>query len=115
MKQLELCLVLFLFGCAGGNDSDPMPAAPPPTGVSISLEWNPVLDPTVTAYVVHYGPKSTNQAGSCSYDFSAKVHSPSATITHLEPNTAYYFAVSAYNGVEGPCSNEVSTHTPSSA
>ena len=37
-----------------------------------------------------------------------------ATVTGLDPNTPYYFAVSASNGVTGPCSNEVSTVTPPS-
>ena len=27
---------------------------------------------------------------------------------HLDPDTGYYFAVSAYNGLESACSNEVS-------
>ncbi|NOT96674.1 MAG: fibronectin type III domain-containing protein [Nitrospira sp.] len=35
-----------------------------------------------------------------------------ATVTGLDPNTRYYFAVSAYNGLSGPCSNEVLTVTP---
>ena len=33
----------------------------------------------------------------------------------LEPNTRYYFAVSAYNGLESACSNEVSAMTPASS
>jgi hypothetical protein len=33
------------------------------------------------------------------------------TVTGLETGSRYYFAVSAYNGVEGACSNEVSTDT----
>lgn len=37
-----------------------------------------------------------------------------ATVNGLEPNTLYYFAVSAYNGQSGLCSNEVSTVTPPS-
>lgn len=37
-----------------------------------------------------------------------------ATLTGLEPETLYYFAVNAFNGVSGPCSNEVSTVTPPS-
>jgi hypothetical protein len=35
-------------------------------------------------------------------------------VTGLDPNSRYYFAVSAYNGVSGPCSNEVSTVPPPS-
>lgn len=37
-----------------------------------------------------------------------------ATVTGLDPNTPYYFAVSAYNGLSGPCSNEALTVTPPS-
>lgn len=37
-----------------------------------------------------------------------------ATVSGLTPKTIYYFAVSAYNGLSGPCSNEVSTETPPS-
>ena len=37
-----------------------------------------------------------------------------ATVTGLAPNTRYYFAVSAYNDLNGLCSNEVSTTTPPS-
>jgi len=39
------------------------------------------------------------------------VTSPSATITNLDPDTRYYFTVSAYNGLESACSSEVSTVT----
>jgi hypothetical protein len=39
------------------------------------------------------------------------VASPSATVTNLNPNTRYYFTVSAYNGLESACSSEVSTVT----
>jgi hypothetical protein len=39
---------------------------------------------------------------------------PTATVTGLDPSTHYYFAVSAYNGLSGPCSNEVSTVPPHS-
>ena len=39
---------------------------------------------------------------------------PAATVTGLDPNTTYYFAVSAYNGLSGPCSDEVRTETPPS-
>ena len=37
-----------------------------------------------------------------------------ATVAGLDPNARYYFAVNAYNGSGGPCSNEVSTVTPPS-
>jgi len=34
-------------------------------------------------------------------------------ITELAENTTYYFAVSAYNGLESACSSEVATVTSS--
>jgi len=78
------------------------------------LAWDPVQDPTVTAYYVHYGKQPAGQTGMCSYPDTQVASSPNITITGLEPNTRYYFAVSAYNGVNGPCSNEVSAVTPAS-
>jgi hypothetical protein len=83
-----------------------------PTGASASLVWDPVQDPSVTGYSVHYGTQSAGQPGLCAYDDSKFVGGPNVTITGLDPNTRYFFAVSAYNGLEGPCSNEVSTVTP---
>jgi hypothetical protein len=40
------------------------------------------------------------------------VAEPSAAIGGLEFNAQYYFAVSAFNGAQGPCSNELSEKTP---
>jgi hypothetical protein len=40
-----------------------------------------------------------------------RVISPSATVTNLDPDTLYHFVVSAHNGLESTCSNEVSTVT----
>jgi len=81
-------------------------------GATASLAWNPVPDPSVFAYYVHYGRQSSQQVGSCAYESSMYVGSASATVTDLQPNTTYYFAVSAYNGLESPCSSEVTTVTP---
>ena len=85
-----------------------------PTVASVSLAWDPVQDPTVYAYHVHYGKQSPGQAGSCVYEESEYVTSPSAAITGLDPNTQYYFSVSAYNGLDSACSEEVSTVTTAS-
>jgi hypothetical protein len=99
-----------LTGCApeqqDGSGSTATPAA-----ATASLEWLPVQDPSVIAYFVHYGRQSPGQPGSCTYESSMYVDSPSATVPDLDPNTTYYFAVSAYNGLESPCSEEVSTVT----
>ena len=110
---LLLTTMPLLTGCGGGGGgeigSEPSAA---PVGATASLAWSPVPDPSVSAYFVHYGRQSPGQPGSCTYENSMSVDSPSATITNLEPNTLYYFTVSAYNGLESACSNEVSTVTP---
>ncbi len=103
-----------LTGCGGGGSGDPsISTTATPSGATASLTWDPVADNTVYAYYVHYGKQSPGQPGSCNYEDSQYVSSPTATITGLNPNTKYYFSVSAYNGLSSPCSNEVSTTTPS--
>ena len=107
---LLLMMMPFLSGC-GGGESGSQPIVAAPVGATASLSWSPVPDPSVIAYFVHYGRQSPDQSGSCAYESSMYVASPSATVTNLEPNTVYYFTVSAYNGLESACSNEVSTVT----
>lgn len=111
---LSVCVMSVLPGCGGGSGDPAISSSATPTGAVVSLAWDPVQDPTVYGYYVHYGRQSTGQPGSCSYSDSVSVSSPSVTIDGLDPDTRYYFAVSAYNGINGPCSNEVSTVTPPS-
>jgi fibronectin type III domain protein len=108
-----LSIMPFLPGCGGGEQTGSGPTAAP-VGATTSLAWSPVQDPSVHAYFVHYGRQSPGQHGSCAYEHSIHVHpgSTSVTITNLDFNTLYYFSVSAYNGLESACSNEVSTVTP---
>ncbi len=102
-------LFLSLSGC--GPDGGEGIAIATPTGATASLAWDPVQDPSVTSYQVHYGKQPSGQSGSCSYEEDKTVTASSATITGLDPNTQYFFAVSAYNGLQGACSNEVSLIT----
>ena len=111
---LLLTTMSFVTGCGGGGEITSDTVAPGSVGVTASLDWNPVPDPSVSAYFVHYGRHSPHHPGSCAYEHSVSVASPSATLTNLDPDTRYYFAVSAYNGLESACSNEVSTVTPPS-
>ena|SRR5215472_15674897 len=90
--RLALCIIGTFFlssmtGCSGGSgdSTSSSPSSPP---------GSPPLSP----------PGSPPAAAT----------GVTATITGLAPNTTYYFAVSAYNGMSGPCSNEVSTVTPPS-
>ncbi len=124
---MVICLP-FLSGCgSGGNGAnDPITTgnqntpssgggaggtSAPSGSATASLAWNPVADPSVYGYYVHYGQQSPSSSGSCAYQQIAYSSSPSATITGLAPNTTYYFAVSATNGSHSACSNEVSLQT----
>jgi Fibronectin type III domain len=80
-------------------------------GASVSLSWNPVHEAGLMGYFVHYGTHPSNSHGSCAYAHSRFSSSTSITVTDLAPNTTYFFTVSAYNGLESACSDEVSTVT----
>ncbi len=99
-------------------DPEPLVAGPEgetvpftPTDATARLTWAVNPDPTVTGYRVYYGKESSGEPASCSYETSQSVEAPPAIITGLEPNTPYFFAISAFGGEEGeaesPCSNEV--------
>lgn len=118
---LSACF-LSLAGCGSGEQGDlPITTTATPTGVTVSLQWYAVEPdpghPKILRYILYYGKQSSGQSGSCSYEDSIRV-SPgsgptvSATIRGLEPETRYYFAVSAHNGLESPCSREISGVTP---
>jgi hypothetical protein len=81
------------------------------TEATARLTWAVNPDPTVTGYRVYYGKESSGEPGSCSYETSQSIEAPPAIIAGLEPNTPYFFAISAFGGEEGevesPCSNEV--------
>lgn len=90
----------------------PMTSSPfAPTEATARLTWAVHPDPSVTGYRVYYGKESSGELGSCSYETSQSVEAPPAIITGLEPNTPYFFAISAYENEDGesesPCSNEV--------
>jgi hypothetical protein len=113
-----LMMMPFLTGCGGGGETGGGPSVtvtPGSVGATASLAWTPSQDPSVIAYFVHYGRQSPDQPGSCTYESSVYTDSPSTTVTNLDPNTLYYFTVSAYNDLESACSKEVKTVTPSAS
>lgn len=111
LTGILLSIMPFLTGCGGGEGGPGNEVSAAPVGATTSLAWHPVQDPSVDGYVVHYGRQSPGQRGSCEYESSISVNSPQVTVTNLDSDTRYYFAVSAYNGLESACSNEVSTVT----
>jgi hypothetical protein len=109
---LLFMMICLLAGCGGGDVSGQpnFPVSPDNHGMvgTASLTWDPVPDASIVSYVIHYGRQSSMQSGSCGYERAISVDSPPTTITNLDLDTRYYFAVSAYNGSESFCSNEVS-------
>lgn len=113
--------LISLTACGGGEDGGP-------PGLSATLSWDPVENPNVSAYTVHYGRQSGGGDGTCDYESSFDVSSPFAIVTGLEPETTYYFAVSVHDGNDNGnngngnghgnsvnrsrCSEEVSKVTP---
>ena len=99
---------------SSGDGEDPtISAASTSTGSTAQLNWDASVDPHVAGYYVYYGKESPGISGSCSYEETQAVDTPSATISGLEPNTQYFFAISAYGDEsESPCSNELRVVTP---
>jgi hypothetical protein len=109
-------LFLSLSGCGSGGEGGPtISTNSTASGVTASLAWDPVQppagQPSILGYYIYYGRQSSGQPGSCSYEDVAFVTAPYGTVTGLDTGSRYYFAVSAYNGVQGSCSNEVFTDT----
>jgi hypothetical protein len=78
----------------------------------VTLEWDAVIHPLLEGYVVYYGTYSGD------YDVSLDVGNyTSCTISDLDENEIYYFAVTAYSteGEESDFSNEVSNSSSNSS
>ena len=74
--------------------------------VHLDLLEGPGIHVVQHGYYVYYGTESQGSSGLCSYPNKIFTSTPSATVTGLTPNTRYYFAVSAFNGIESECSAE---------
>jgi len=106
-----LLLCLQLLTACGPSEEEALIG--PEGNQTVSLAWNGVPDPSVTGYFVYYGRQSPNSFGSCAYSGRIFTNSTAATVTGLASDATYFFAVSAYNGLESACSAEVSTVTQS--
>ncbi|NGZ99026.1 MAG: hypothetical protein CV089_23435 [Nitrospira sp. WS110] len=119
----------------GGGEDPIITMTSTTTGVTAHVTWTRPSDIDVTGYAIYYGKHSedtassdespsedagaaeieTEEPNSCSRGESQTVESPSATITGLEPDTSYFFAIRAFNESESEslCSNEIIAVTPS--
>src|SRR6267142_834591 len=88
-----------------------------PTGILqadtvVSLTWDANSEPDLAGYRIHYG---TSPGSYTLPSISAVGQNNARTITNLQANTTYYFAVTAYDlaGNESPLSNEVAAQPTS--
>jgi len=118
----------------GGGEDPIITLTSTTTGVTAHVTWARPSDIDVAGYAIYYGKHSeqtassdespsedagaaeveTEEPNSCSRGESQTVESPSATITGLEPDTSYFFAIRAFNESESEslCSNEIMVVTP---
>lgn len=109
LAVLALIGVLMMFGCGeSGSQNSVQPPVVSMSDTTAMLTWNSVDGYGVTEYRMYWGKESTGTPGSCAYPNMKATPVTEITITDLDPDTIYYFAVSAFNGLESPCSEEVS-------
>ena len=114
----------------GGGEDPIITMTATPTGVTAHVTWTPPSGIDVAGYDIHYGKHTSQEPTSeesgseevtaeeptaCSRGERHAVDGSSATITDLEPNTEYFFAIRAFNQNESEslCSNEITAVTPS--
>lgn len=96
--NLILCSVLWFWSQAVAGASQ-----------SVTLAWNPSIDPGIAGYKIYYGTASHNYSSVVTVGITNSV-----TITGLTAGTTYYFAATSYDqaGVESDLSNEASYAVP---
>ncbi|HET7624075.1 MAG TPA: fibronectin type III domain-containing protein, partial [Verrucomicrobiae bacterium] len=79
---------------------------------SVTLQWSPSTDSSVTGYNIYYGVASRNYTNKVTVG-----NVTNATVTGLQEGVTYYFAATAFNaiGLESDFSEEVSYTVPVSA
>ena len=102
-----LMFLLYLTGCGGGGGGGGDAAA---TG-AIRVAWDPVTDPRLAGYKLHYGPAETPYSNAV--DAGAATQSGNEvtyTLTGLTPGQTYFITVTAYDAgkTESSYSNQIS-------
>lgn len=112
---------------SAGEEDPIITMTPTPTGVTAQLTWDRPANIHTAGYVLYYGKRSSDEptseesdseefhseeSAACSRGEHQAVEAPPATITGLEPNTQYVFAIRAFNESESLCSNEITAVTP---
>ncbi len=115
-------------GVSFDGETDPViTMTPTQNRVIAHLAWEQPPDINVEGYYVYFGKHASQEqnsdepsseestaevSDSCSRGESQATDAPTATITGLEPNTSYFFAIRAFSKSESFCSNEIVAMTP---
>jgi fibronectin type 3 domain-containing protein len=80
--------------------------SPPSTTGRINLAWDPVTDPRLVRYFLHYGSSSGKYTNLLSIDSTATT----VAVNNLTLGTTYYFVTTSVDeaGIESAYSNEAS-------
>lgn len=97
MKRFLLILVLLLWTTVANS------ALVEPATAWVELAWDPSPDPTVTEIRLYWGTQSRAYRGF----FSMPGNASGYTVHNLQPGVTYYFAATAWNGLESDYSDEV--------
>lgn len=98
---------------SGSSDDAVIAAASTPMGVTVRLKWEQSPNVDTSGYTVYFGRQPALEPGSCAgYEASLAVDRPPATITDLNHETVYYFAVKNFDDPEDACSEEIMVVTP---
>ena len=83
--------------------------SPRAVAASVTLGWDPLDDPSVVGYVLHYGQRSGHYINALQV-----TNGTSATVRGLAANTIYYFSITSYDsaGFESVYSDEISWFIP---
>jgi fibronectin type III domain protein len=108
VKGLRVSLLIFLLylaGCGGGGDGGGGAA----TG-AIRLAWDPVTDPGLVGYKLHYGTAPNTYSNSIDVGMATQSgNAVTYTVTGLTQGQTYFIVVTAYDAsrTESLYSNEV--------
>jgi hypothetical protein len=104
-----LLLALYVTSSTGCNgEAKGEAAVAPPIGAIKSVAWEPSADAMVSGYYLYSGSQSRGPNGTCDYEHSLFTSAPPVTLKGLNFNTRYFLSVSAFNGKQSPCSDEIS-------
>jgi hypothetical protein len=84
------------------------------SGASLTLAWDPNLEPDIAGYKLYYGTASGRYTSAVIVGTNIVGNAVTATVSNLTAGTTYFFVVTAFNGagLESDPSSEVTNTAP---